>query len=99
MQKLAPIAFVAADGDIRINFGIFAGRDATPAEVDELARSLLDRVRSVTVVSENRFVVDHEMEASVHQIRIEHGDADPSEILPLAEQWASACIADRHAEI
>lgn len=99
MQKLAPIAFVAEDGDIRINFGIFAGRDATPAEVDELARTLLDRVRSVTVVSENRFVVDHEMEASVHQIRIEHGEADPREILPLAEQWANACIADRHAEI
>jgi hypothetical protein len=99
MQKLAPIAFVADDGDIRINFGIFAGRDATPAEVDELAHTLLDRVRSVTVVAENRFVVDRDMEAAVHQIRIEHGEADPDEILPLAEQWASACIAERHAEL
>jgi hypothetical protein len=53
----------------------------------------------VTVVSENRFVVDREMEASVHQIRIETGSTDPAEILPVAEQWASACIADRHAEL
>jgi len=51
------------------------------------------------VVAENRVVVDREMEASVHQIRIEAGDADPAELLPLAEQWASACIAERHAEI
>ena len=99
MQNYAPIAFVADDGDIRINFGIFAGREATPAELDELAQTLLDRVRSVTVVSENRVVADRDMEASVHQIRIEPGDASPVDILPVAEQWASACIADRHAEI
>jgi hypothetical protein len=99
MQNSAPIAFVADDGDVRVNFGIFAGRDATPAEVDELAHTLLDRVRSVTVVAENRIVADREMEASVHQIRIESGEADPADILPVAERWASACIADRHAEI
>lgn len=51
------------------------------------------------MVAENRVVVDREMEASVHQIRIEAGDADPAVLLPLAEQWASACIAERHAEI
>ena len=99
MQNYAPIAFVAQDGDIRVNFGIFAGREATPAELDKLAQALLDRVRSVTVVAENRVVADREMEASVHQIRIEPGSAAPEDILPVAEQWASACIADRHAEI
>lgn len=99
MQELAPIAFVAEDGGIRVNFGIFAGREATPAEVDELARTLLARVNSVTVVAENRVVADREMEASVHQIKIEPGDADPAEILPVAEQWASACIAERRAEL
>jgi hypothetical protein len=99
MQELAPIAFVADDGDIRINFGIFAGRDATPAEVDELAQALLERVRSVTVVAENRVVADREMEASVHQIRIEAGESDPTEILPVAAEWAQACIAERHAQL
>ena len=53
MQNLAPIAFVAEDGDVRVNFGIFAGRDATQAEVDELARTLLERVKSVTVVDDS----------------------------------------------
>ena len=99
MQKLAPIAFVADDGDIRINFGIFAGRDATQAELDELAQTLLDRAKSVTLVAENRVVADREMEASLHQIRIEPGATDPNEILLVAERWAAACIADRHADI
>ena len=99
MQTPAPIAFVADDGDVRVNFGIFAGREATPAEVDELAQALLESASSVTVVAENRVVADREMEAAVHQIRIQADDADPAEILPVAERWASACIADRHAEI
>lgn len=99
MQSPAPIAFVADDGEIRINFGIFAGREATAAEVDELAQTLLDRVQPVTVVAENRVVVDRESQASVHQIRIEPGDADPAVILPLAEQWAAACLAERRTEL
>ena len=97
MQNPAPIAFVADDGDVRVNFGIFAGREATSAELDELAQTLLERAKSVTVVAENRVVADRETEASVHQIRIEPGS--PIEILPVAEQWAAACVADRHADI
>lgn len=99
MQENAPIAFVSDEGDIRVNFGIFAGREATPAELDELAHVLLERVRTITVVAENRVIADHEREASVHQIRIEPGEFDPAEILPVAERWATACIADRHAAI
>ena len=38
MQKLAPIAFLDEDGDIRVNFGLFAGREATRAEIDDLAQ-------------------------------------------------------------
>ena len=99
MQDQAPLAFVDEVGDIRINFGIFAGRDATQAEIDELARTLLDEVPAVTVVAENRFVADRETEAAVHQIRVECGGGDPEDILPLAKQWASACVAERRAEI
>ena len=44
MQKLAPIAFLDEDGDIRVNFGLFAGREATRAEIDDLAKTLLDEV-------------------------------------------------------
>ena len=99
MQDLAPIAFVDDDGDIRVNFGMFAGREATQAEVDDLARSLLDEVEAVTVVAEHRTIADRDGEAAVHQIRIELGEDDPQRPLLLAEQWAEACIADRHIEV
>ena len=99
MQDLAQIAFLDADGDIRVNFGMFAGREATQAEIDDLARTLLDEVSAVTIVAEQRTIADRDMEASVHQIRIELGDEDPQRPLLLAERWAQGCVADRHAEI
>jgi hypothetical protein len=100
MQELAPMAFLDDDGDIRVNFGVFAGRDATQAEIDDLAKDLLDEVAAVTIVAEQRTVADREMEASVHQIRIElEPEADPQRPLLIAERWAEACVAERHAEI
>ena len=99
MQELAPIVFVADDGDIRINFGVFAGREATAAEIDELARTLLEELESVTIVSEQRYIVDREMEASVHQIRIEPGAGDVASLVGIAALWAEACINERHAEV
>jgi hypothetical protein len=99
MQELASIAFVDDAGDIRVNFGMFAGREATQAEIDELARTLLDELDAVTIVAEQRTIADKEMEASVHQIRIELDGADSDRPLLLAEQWAEGCIAERHAEI
>jgi hypothetical protein len=50
---------------IWINFGIFAGRSATPAEIYRLAHTLLDAVPSVTIVSEERYEVGAHAEASV----------------------------------
>jgi len=99
MQDLAPIVFVSDDGDIRINFGLFAGRDATQAEIDELAHSLLDEIDSVTIVAEHRTILDRDMEVSVHQIRIEPGDGDIKAIVALAAEWAEASITERHAEL
>jgi hypothetical protein len=99
MQELAQIAFLDEAGDIRVNFGMFAGREATQAEIDDLAHTLLAEVEPVTVIAEHRTIVDRDMEASVHQIRIELGGQDPQRPLLLAEQWAESCIADRHAEI
>ena len=100
MQELAQIAFVDDDGDIRVNFGMFAGRDATQAEIDDLAKVLLEELESVTIVAEQRTVADREMEASVHQIRIDLGaNEDSARPLELAERWANACIADRHVDV
>ena len=99
MQNLAQIAFVDDEGDIRVNFGMFAGREATQAEIDELAHDLLGEVQAITIVAELRTIADRDAEASVHQIRIELGKADPQRPLLIAERWAEACVAERHAEI
>ena len=96
--------------EIRVNFGVFAGRDATPAELDELARALVPELDDVSVVSEQRHEVGEEVEASLHQVRIEVADdrlpADPMEREQLCDrlvgevtEWAETCIADRHAEV
>jgi hypothetical protein len=99
MEELAPIAFVDDDGDVRVNFGMFSGREATQAEVDDLARALLAEIETVTIVAEHRTVADREMEASVHQIRVELDGGDAERALGIAERWARDCIADRHIEI
>src|SRR4051794_23733169 len=57
--------------EIRVNFGVFAGRPATPAEIDDLAHWLLDEVHDVTIVAEERHEIDAVVEALVHQVRIE----------------------------
>lgn len=99
MQELAPIAFVDEQGDVRVNFGMFAGRDATQAEIDDLAKTLLERLDSVTIVAEQTTIADREMEASVHQIRIDLDGTEPAEPLRVAAEWAEACIAERHLEL
>ena len=99
MQNFAEIAFVDDDGDIRVNFGMFAGREATQAEIDELANALLEEVDAITIVAEQRTIADRDVEASVHQIRIELGAKDPQQSLLIAQRWAEACVAERHAEI
>jgi hypothetical protein len=98
MHDIAPIAFLDEDGDIRVNFGMFAGREATQAEIDDLAKDLLDEVAAVTIVAEQRTIADRDMEASVHQIRIELADEDPQRPLLIVERWAEACVAERHSE-
>jgi hypothetical protein len=96
--------------EVRINFGIFAGREATAAEIDRLAEWLLDEVGEVSIISEERHEIDANVEASVHQVRIEVADdrvpADAAEraaieqrIVERAEHWANICVAERHVEI
>src|SRR5437764_15387859 len=96
--------------EVRITFGIFAGRDATPAEIDRLAEWLLDEVGEVSIISEERHEIDSHVEASVHQVRIEvsadrvpAGPADRTaieeRILERAEHWVRVCVSERHAEI
>lgn len=96
--------------EVRVNFGVYAGREATPAEIDDLAAALLEQVGAVSIVAEERHEIDERSEASIHQVRIEIGSESlPSgrdelqelgvRVVVAAEQWAQACIAERHGEI
>ena len=70
--------------EVRVNFGIFAGRPATAAEIDELAQALLTKVGEVSIVAEERHEVGEDSEASLHQVRVE---VDP-EYIPADEHDA-----------
>jgi hypothetical protein len=96
--------------EVRVNFGVFAGRGATPAEIDELAAALLPKVGDVSIVAEERHEIGEDAEALLNQVRIEvspdHVPNDERELdilcgrlVEAAESWARGCIAERHAEV
>ena len=90
--------------EIRVNFGVFAGRYATPAEIDDLAHALRETVSVFTIVAEDRHEFAVDVEATLHQVVIEiareHTGNDPDalaeRIVLAAGEWANACIASRH---
>ncbi|HUH22009.1 MAG TPA: hypothetical protein VLZ09_09080 [Gaiellaceae bacterium] len=96
--------------EVRVNFGVFAGRRATPAEIDALAKALLPKVGEVAIVAEERHEIGESSEASLNQVRIEvspehlpddEHDLDElcGRLVEAAERWAHECITERHAEI
>jgi hypothetical protein len=90
--------------EVRVNFGVFAGRHATPAEIDELAAALRNLVPAFAIVAEDRHEFADSAEAAVHQVVIEvpseHGSPEPDvfaeRIVLAANGWALNCIASRH---
>jgi hypothetical protein len=106
----APVEEQPPGLELLVNFGVFSGREVTPAEIDGLAHDLLARFPYVSVVSERRYEVGSEAEGAVHQVRIqigrefvpmdEHEQAElRGRLLEVTERWANACIADRHDEL
>jgi hypothetical protein len=96
--------------EIRVNFGVFAGRDATSAELEELGKLLVPEAGSVSIVAEERHEMSDGVEVVLHQVRIgvppEHVPVHAEErrrlcdkLLGLAEIWARRCIHERRAEI
>ena len=95
--------------EIRVNFGMFAGREATPAEIDSLAGALMEKVSEVAIVAEGRHEIGPHSEASLHQVRIEVRDELPDDdhaldefrgrLIETAERWALECIEERHVEV
>jgi hypothetical protein len=96
--------------EVRANFGIYTGREVTPAELDELGQVLLAEIGEVSVVAEQRHEVGAHVGAALHLVRIEVDEeqvpSDPGErerlaerVVELVEDWMLLCSADRHAEV
>ena len=90
--------------EVRVNFGVFAGRHATPAEIDELAASLRESVEMFAIVAEDRHEFGGDVEAALHQVVVEvpqentGGNPDflAGQIVAATNGWARDCIASRH---
>jgi hypothetical protein len=86
--------------EIRVNFGVFSGRNATQAEIDDLARSLREEVESFSISAEERHAFGGSREAVARQVVVEvpapYAGAVPNEladrIVSIAESWAEQCI-------
>jgi hypothetical protein len=93
--------------EVRINFGVFAGRVVTPAEIDALAARVSGLVPTFAIVAEERHEFGGAVEASVHQVVVgvpnEHAgpeaDVLAERIVLEANGWALECIESRQAEI
>jgi hypothetical protein len=90
--------------EVRVNFGVFAGRHATPAEIDELAAVLQERVEMFAIVAEDRHEFGGDVEAALHQVVVEvsqensgsNPDLLAEQVVLAANGWALDCIASRH---
>lgn len=96
--------------EIRVNFGVFAGRDATSAELDDLGKLLVPESGTTSIVAEERHEMSEGVEVVLHQVRVAippdqvPNDRDEREMLrgrlvSLCEIWARRCIHERHADI
>ena len=89
--------------EVRVNFGVYAGRNATAAEIADLAHVLRDEAATFTVIAEERHEFGNDVETSLHQvvIEIERENADDlsdetcKRIVETANRWATACVASR----
>src|SRR2546423_7632598 len=114
MQVENVIAFVTEEEpaglEIRINFGVFAGRDATAAELEELGKLLVPEAGEVSIVGEQRHEISEDAEILLHQVRVsvspEIVPDDPGarkelceRLVTLAEIWTRQCLNQPHAEM
>jgi hypothetical protein len=88
--------------EVRVNFGVFAQRQATPAEIDDLARALKELAPSFEIIAEERHQFGGDVEASVHQVVVELGAGDDElavRLVDAAERWAKACFEARRSDL
>jgi hypothetical protein len=85
--------------EVRVNFGMLTGREATRAEIDHLAHALRGFAPSFEIVSEERHEFGGDSEASLHQVVIEMASVDDAvamDVVGAAERWARDCYDERH---
>lgn len=96
--------------EVRINFGMLTGREATAAEIEQLAQALVPAVGEVSIVAEARHEIGEHAKASLHQVVVEvdrehvpaaDDDAEQlsARIVEESVRWAHSCAAERHVEI
>ena len=97
------MVFSTGDREIRVNFGVITGREVTAAEIDELARELSTRVDAFSIVAEQRYEFAGDVEATVHQVKIEVEKPIEVEfrgrLVEIVERWADACAAERTLQL
>jgi hypothetical protein len=97
-------AFIRSDADgaieIVVNFGPLSGREATQAEVDRLARRLLEVATEVRADAVRSHDMSPHSESIVHQVVVEA--VAPTSLAPVlrevCEAWAADCAAERSLE-
>ncbi len=98
-----PTLVFTAEGEgpltVVCNFGMHAGREATPAEIDRLGGVLLHEVEPFEIVAEQRYGFDAERSSAVYQVRVELPDDAERVLVPAVagavETWALDCIDER----
>ena len=97
------MVFSTGEREIRVNFGVLTGREVTAAEIEELARELSARVDAFSIVAEQRYEFAGDVEATVHQVRIEVEKPIDVEfrgrLVEIVERWADACAAERTLQL
>jgi hypothetical protein len=90
-----------AVAELVVNFGIYAGREATPAEIERLARTYLSDVRALEVVCEHRYEFTVDAEATVYRIRVRAPEwgARAEELRLSVDGWARDCIGERRVSV
>lgn len=86
--------------EVVVNFGPLTGREATLAEIDRLARRLLEVASRVRVHAVRTHDMTPEAETIVHQVVAEADAAasDAGRLRDICEDWAVDCAEERSLE-
>ena len=105
-------AYVSHDSplELTVNFGIFAGRETSRADIDRLGEMLLAFVSGVTLFAGHRYeFAQGSAESVAYEVKIhfppfilptEKGELEPlvDMLLETARRWARDCAATAPAE-